>query len=91
MGIALDIEPSDDKDIQRQLRYQYGAANKLRASFFRCLNAVKNVLFLFFLYAHVCIKIMVLFQEVTMQTAEIVCGLQFSMQSSIQPALQSEC
>jgi len=38
-------ELSDDKDIQRQLRYQYCAANKLRASFSRCSNAVKNVLF----------------------------------------------
>jgi len=45
LGIVLDTEPSDDKDIQRQLRYQYCAANKLRASFYRCLNAVKNVLF----------------------------------------------
>jgi len=33
LGIVLDIELSDDKDIQRQLRYQYCAANKLRASF----------------------------------------------------------
>ena len=31
--------------IQRQLRYQYCAANKLRASLSRCSNAVKNVLF----------------------------------------------
>ena len=44
-GIILDTELSDDKDIQRQLRYQYCAANKLRASFSRCSNAVKNVLF----------------------------------------------
>ena len=44
-GISLDTELSDDKDIQRQLRYQYCAANKLRASFSRCSNAVKNVLF----------------------------------------------
>ena len=42
LGILLD---TDDKDIQRQLRYQYCAANKLRASFSRCSNAVKNVLF----------------------------------------------
>ena len=34
LGIALDTELSDDKDIQRQLRYQYCAANKLRACFF---------------------------------------------------------
>ena len=45
LGIVLDTELSDDKDIQRQLRYQYCAANKLRASFSRCWNAVKNVLF----------------------------------------------
>jgi len=44
-GILLDTELSDDKDIQRQLRNQYCAANKLRAFFSRCSNAVKNVLF----------------------------------------------
>ena len=33
LGIVLDTELSDDKDIQRQLRYQNYAANKLRASF----------------------------------------------------------
>jgi len=32
-------------NIQRQLRYQYCAANKLQASFCRCSNTVKNVLF----------------------------------------------
>ena len=36
LGIVLDTELSDDKDIQRQLRYQYCATNKLRASFPRC-------------------------------------------------------
>ena len=45
LGILLDTELADDKDIQRQLRYQYRAANKLRGSFSRCSNAVKNVLF----------------------------------------------
>ena len=46
LGILLDTELSHDKDIQRQLRYQYNcAANMLRASFSRCSNAVKNVLF----------------------------------------------
>ena len=44
LGIVLDIELSDGKDIQRQMRYQYEAVNKLRASFFRCSYAVKNVL-----------------------------------------------
>ena len=46
LGIVLDIELSDDKDIQRQMRYQYEAVNKLLASFSRWSNAVKNVLFL---------------------------------------------
>jgi len=45
MWIVLDTELSDDKDIQGHLRYQYCAANKLRASFSRCSNTVKNVLF----------------------------------------------
>ena len=44
-GAALNTELSDDKDIQNQLRYQYCAANKLRASFSRYSNAVKNELF----------------------------------------------
>ena len=44
LGIVLDTEVSDNKDIQRQLQYQYFAANKLRASFSRCSNLVKNVL-----------------------------------------------
>ena len=45
LAIVLDTQLSDDKDIQRQLRYQYCAANKLRASFSRRSNTVKNVLF----------------------------------------------
>jgi len=45
LGAVPDTELSDDKGIQRQLRYQYCAANKLRASFSRCSKAVKNVLF----------------------------------------------
>jgi len=36
LGIVPDTELSDEKDIQRQLRYQYCAANKLRASFSQC-------------------------------------------------------
>jgi len=45
LGILLDTELSDDKDFQRQLRCQYCGANKLGASFSRCSNAIKNVLF----------------------------------------------
>ena len=33
LRIVFNTELSDEKDIQRQLRYQYCAANKLRASF----------------------------------------------------------
>jgi len=51
--------------IQRQLRYQYCEANKLRASFSRCSNAVKNLLFRSFLSVYVCITIMVLLQKAT--------------------------
>jgi len=43
-GVALATELSDDKDIQRQLRYQYCAANKLRETFSQISDAVKNVL-----------------------------------------------
>ena len=45
LGILLDTELSDDKDIHRQLRYQYCAANKLRDSFSRCSNAVETYFF----------------------------------------------
>jgi len=51
-GIVLDNELSDHKDIQRQLQYQYCAANKLRASFSRCSNLVKNVIFCSFCMHH---------------------------------------
>jgi len=43
LGIVLDIELSDNKDIQRQLRYQYYAI--MRASFSQCSNAVKMYFF----------------------------------------------
>ena len=45
LGIVLDTELSDDKDIQRQLRYQYCAANKLRASFPVALMQLKTYFF----------------------------------------------
>ena len=46
LGYILDTHLSDDEDIQRQQRYQYCAANKLRASSSRCSNTVTNGLFL---------------------------------------------
>ena len=45
LGVVLDTALSDDKDIQRQLRYQYCAANKLRSSFSRCSIALKMYFF----------------------------------------------
>ena len=45
LGVVLDTELSDGKDIQRRLGYQYCAASKLWASFSWCSNAVKNVPF----------------------------------------------
>jgi len=48
LGIVLDTELSDDKDIQRQLRYQYFAGNKLRAPFSQFSNAVKMYFFVLF-------------------------------------------
>jgi len=44
LGTILNTELSDATNIQRQLRHEYCAANKLRASFSRCSNVVKNVL-----------------------------------------------
>jgi len=35
-GVLLDIELSDDTDVERQTRYQYCAVNKLQASFCQC-------------------------------------------------------
>jgi len=44
---------SDDKDIQRQLRYQYCAGNKLRTSFSLCSNAIK--MYFFVPFVHPCV------------------------------------
>ena len=44
LGIVLDTELSDAKDIQRQLRYQYLQQTSCEP-LSRCSNAVKNVLF----------------------------------------------
>ena len=72
MGIVLDDELSDDKDIQRQLRYQYCAANKLRASFSRCWNAVNHVLFRSFCSSTYASR---LWRDI--RKAEIACDLYF--------------
>ena len=49
LGIFLDTELSDDKGIRRQLRYQYCAANKLRASFSVVRMQLKTYFFVPFL------------------------------------------
>jgi len=55
LDIVLDTELSDGKHIQRQLRYQYFAANKVQAFFPQCSNVVKNVLFRSFCTSLYCI------------------------------------
>ena len=45
LGAVLDIEPSDDTDIQRQLRSKILCSKQAASLFSRCSNAVKNVLF----------------------------------------------
>jgi len=45
--IPLDIKLSDRKNIQRQLQYKHYAVNKLRSSFSRCSNSVKNIAYFF--------------------------------------------
>jgi len=72
LGIVLDTELSDNKDIKRQLRYQYCASNKLEP-LFPDAQMQLTCTFSFLLYAHVCIAIMVQFQEVL--HAEIACDL----------------
>ena len=48
LGIELDNELSDDKDIQRQLRLTYCAANKLRVSFCDVQMQLKTYFFVTF-------------------------------------------
>ena len=52
LGVVLNTGLWNDKDIQRQLRYQYCAANKLRDSVSGCSNAVK--LYFFFPFVRPC-------------------------------------
>jgi len=70
----LDTELSDDKDIQRQLRYQYCAANKLRTSFSRCSNAVKNVLFRSFCTPMCSSQLWCNFRKSCMQRLRVACN-----------------
>ena len=40
----------DDEDINRQVRYLYGTANRLKTCFYKCSTKIKNVLILFRTY-----------------------------------------
>ena len=88
LGILLDTELADDKDIQRQLRYQYCAANKLRASFSRCSYAVKNVLFRSFCTPMYASQLRCNFRKSCMQRLRVAYNFG---RRTIQPALESEC
>ena len=74
LGIILDTELSDDKDIQRQLRHQYCAANKLRASFSQRSNAVKNLVFRSFCTPIYASQIWCNFRKSCMQRLHVVCN-----------------
>ena len=70
LGIVLDIEFSEDKDILRQPFYLYYAVNKLRA-FLRMFERSEKCTFSFLLYVHVRVTIMVLLGI----HPQIACGL----------------
>ena len=69
---SLSHSPTkDDKDILRQLRYQYCAANKLRSSFSKCAVAVKNVLFRSFCTSMYASSLWCNFKKATMQRLRV--------------------
>ena len=72
LGIVVDAELADDKDIMRQLRYQYCAANKLRSSFSRCTVDVKNVLFRSFCTPMYASSLWCNFKKATMQRLRVL-------------------
>ena len=45
LGVFLNSKLRDDKDINRQFRYFYGTANRLKTCFYNCSTKIKNVLF----------------------------------------------
>ena len=45
LGVHLNSLLRDDDDINRQVRYMYGTANRLRSCFSKCSAPVKNLLF----------------------------------------------
>jgi len=60
LGIVLDLELSDDKNIQRQLQYKHYAVNcEAAIFFFSMFELSEKCTFSFLLYVHVWITIMV--------------------------------
>ena len=45
LGVFLNSKLCDDDDINRQVRYLYGTANRLKTCFYKCSTKIKNVLF----------------------------------------------
>ena len=50
LGVFLNSKLHDDEDINRQVCYLYGTANKLKKCFYKCLIKIKNVRVLFRTY-----------------------------------------
>ena len=45
LGVFFNSKLRDDEDINRQVRYLYGNANRLKTCFCNCSTKIKNVLF----------------------------------------------
>ena len=45
LGVFLNSKFCDDEDINRQVRYLYGTANRFKTCFYKCSTKIKNVLF----------------------------------------------
>ena len=45
LGVFFNSKLCDDEDINRQVRYLYGTANRLKTCFYKCSTKIKNVLF----------------------------------------------
>ena len=45
LGVFLNSKLHDDEDINKQVHYLYGTANRLKTYFYKCSPKIKNVLF----------------------------------------------
>ena len=45
LGVFLNSKLCDDEDINRQVCYLHGTANRLKTCFYKCSTKIKNVLF----------------------------------------------